>query len=121
MQKFDTTAPISVVLDIPAGRIQLIAADRADTTVEVLPANAAKSRDVKTAEQTTVAYADGVLRIHTPEPKNQLVGSSGSLEVTVQLPAGFPRRGQDRRLRAPRRRPPWRCRLRRRVPPDQDR
>lgn len=88
MQKFDTTAPISVVLDIPAGRIQLIAADRADTTVEVLPANAAKSRDVKTAEQTTVAYADGVLRIHTPEPKNQLVGSSGSLEVTVQLPAG---------------------------------
>lgn len=88
MQKFDTTAPISVVLDIPAGRIQLIAADRADTTVEVLPANAAKSRDVKTAEQTTVAYADGVLRIHTPEPKNQLFGPSGSLEVTVQLPAG---------------------------------
>ncbi|MCX4635618.1 DUF4097 domain-containing protein [Streptomyces sp. RPA4-5] len=88
MQKFDTTAPISVVLDIPAGRIQLIAADRADTTVEVLPANAAKSRDVKTAEQTTVAYAEGVLRIHTPEPKNQLFGPSGSLEVTVQLPAG---------------------------------
>ncbi|MEW2439487.1 DUF4097 family beta strand repeat-containing protein [Streptomyces caniferus] len=88
MQKFDTTAPISAVLDIPAGRIQLIAADRADTTVEVLPANAAKSRDVKTAEQTTVAYADGVLRIHTPEPKNQLFGPSGSLEVTVQLPVG---------------------------------
>jgi hypothetical protein len=47
-----------------------------------------KSRDVHTAEQTTVAYADGILRIHTPEPKNQLLGPSGSLEVTVQLPAG---------------------------------
>ncbi|MFF9508220.1 DUF4097 family beta strand repeat-containing protein [Streptomyces sp. NPDC014724] len=86
MQKFDTTAPISAVLDIPAGRIQLIAADRADTTVEVLPSDPARNRDVRTAEQTTVDYADGVLRIHTPEPKNQLFGPSGSLEVTVQLP-----------------------------------
>ncbi|MGW2900536.1 DUF4097 family beta strand repeat-containing protein [Streptomyces sp. NPDC001212] len=88
MQKFDSPAPISAVLDIPAGRVQFIAADRADTTVEVLPASPSKKRDVQTAEQTTVAYADGVLRIHTAEPKNQLFGPSGSLEVTVQLPAG---------------------------------
>jgi Putative adhesin len=85
MQKFDTPAPISAVLDIPAGRIQFIAADRADTTVEVRPANPAKSRDTKTAEQTTVAYADGVLRVTAPD--NQVFGPSGSLEVTVQLPA----------------------------------
>jgi hypothetical protein len=88
MQKFDTTAPISALLEIPAGRIQFIAADRADTTVEVVPADPSKNRDVRTAEQTTVAYADGVLRIHTAEPKNQLFGPSGSVEVTVQLPAG---------------------------------
>lgn len=88
MQKFGTPAPISAVLDIPAGRVQFIAADRADTTVEVLPANPSKRRDVQTAEETTVAYADGVLRVHTSEPKNQLFGPSGSLEVTVQLPAG---------------------------------
>ncbi|MFG2367579.1 DUF4097 family beta strand repeat-containing protein [Streptomyces mirabilis] len=88
MQKFETPAPISAVLDIPAGRIQFIAADRADTTVEVLPADPSKSRDTKTAEQTAVAYADGVLRITTPAPHSQLFGPSGSLEVTVQLPAG---------------------------------
>jgi hypothetical protein len=87
MQKFDTPAPISAVLDIPAGRIQFIAADRADTTVEVLPANASKGRDVKAAEQTTVEYGDGVLRIET-SAKNQYLGPSGSIEVTVQLPAG---------------------------------
>ena len=87
MQKFDTPAPISAVLDIPAGRIQFIAADRADTTVEVLPADASKSRDVKAAEQTTVEYGDGVLRIEAPA-KNQILGPSGSIEVTVQLPAG---------------------------------
>jgi DUF4097 and DUF4098 domain-containing protein YvlB len=88
MQKFDTPAPVTAVLDIPAGRIQFIAADRTDTAVEVLPANASKSRDVKAAEQTEVAYRDGVLRIKAPEAKNQILGSSGSIEVTVQLPAG---------------------------------
>jgi DUF4097 and DUF4098 domain-containing protein YvlB len=88
MQKFDTPAPISAVLEISAGRIQFIAADRADTTVEVRPANPARSRDVKTAEQTTVAYADGVLRITVAASGNQLFGPSGALEVTVKLPAG---------------------------------
>lgn len=88
MRKFQTTAPISAVLDIPAGRVQFIAADRADTTVEILPADPAKSRDTKAAERTTVHYADGVLRITTSASDNQLLGASGSLEVTVQLPAG---------------------------------
>ncbi|MBA9004216.1 DUF4097 family beta strand repeat-containing protein [Thermomonospora cellulosilytica] len=87
MQKFDTPAPISAVLDIPAGRVQFIAADRADTAVEVRPADASKGRDVKAAEQTKVEYGDGVLRIEVPV-KNQYFGPSGSVEVTVRLPAG---------------------------------
>lgn len=87
MQTFDTPTPISAVLDIPAGRVQFIAADRADTTVEVLPCDAAKNRDVTVAEQTRVEYGDGVLRIEAAT-KNQLLGPSGSIEVTVQLPAG---------------------------------
>ncbi|MFD8084598.1 DUF4097 family beta strand repeat-containing protein [Kitasatospora sp. NPDC059722] len=87
MHTFDTTAPICAVLDIPGGRVLFIAADRADTAVEILPANAAKGRDVKAAEQTTVAYADGVLRIENPV-KSQYVGPSGSVDVTVKLPAG---------------------------------
>ncbi|MCY0957273.1 DUF4097 family beta strand repeat-containing protein [Streptomyces sp. H27-H5] len=88
MLKFDTPAPVSAVLDIPAGRIRFIAADRADTAVEILPANASKGRDVKAAERTTVEYLDGVLRITAPEAKNQVLGASGSVEITVQLPAG---------------------------------
>ncbi|MEU9117780.1 DUF4097 family beta strand repeat-containing protein [Streptomyces sp. NPDC048483] len=87
MQKFDTPAPIFAVLGVPAGRVQFIAADRADTAVEVLPANASKGRDVKAAEQTTVEYADGVLRIENAA-KDQYFGPSGSIEVTVKLPAG---------------------------------
>ncbi|MFI1656221.1 DUF4097 family beta strand repeat-containing protein [Streptomyces sp. NPDC020472] len=88
MQKFATAAPITAALDIPAGRVQVIAADRADTTVEVRPADGTKGRDVKAAERVTVEYRDGVLRIAAPAPKNRVLGHSGSVEVTVQLPAG---------------------------------
>ncbi|CAM5323156.1 DUF4097 family beta strand repeat-containing protein [Streptomyces narbonensis] len=86
--QFPTTAPIAVVLSVPAGLIRFIAADRADATVEVLPADASKGRDVKAAEQIAVAYADGVLRIEAAEAENRILGNSGSVEVTVQLPAG---------------------------------
>lgn len=88
MEKFDTTTPVLVVLSIPAGRVQFIAADHADTTVDVRPANAFKSRDVKAAERVEATYGDGVLHVTAPEAKNQLFGPSGAVEVTIQLPAG---------------------------------
>ena len=87
MHKFDT-APVTAVVDIPAGRIQFIAADRADATVEVRPADAAKSRDVQAAEQVTVEYADGKLQVAAAPARHRVLGSSGSVEVTVQLPSG---------------------------------
>ncbi|MFF3430443.1 DUF4097 family beta strand repeat-containing protein [Streptomyces sp. NPDC002602] len=88
MLKFDTPAPVSVVLDVPAGHVRFIAAERADTAVEVLPVSASKGRDVKATERTAVEYVDGVLRITVPEAGNQVLGASGSVEVTVQVPAG---------------------------------
>ncbi|MFL5999607.1 MAG: DUF4097 family beta strand repeat-containing protein [Streptomyces sp.] len=89
MQKFDTTAPVTTVIDLPAGRVQVIAADRTDTTVEIRPADPAKSRDTRAAERIEVTHDDdGVLRITAPAAKNQYFGPSGSVEITVQLPAG---------------------------------
>ncbi|MEV4399639.1 DUF4097 family beta strand repeat-containing protein [Nonomuraea sp. NPDC049607] len=87
MQTFATPAAIRAILDIPAGRVHFVAADQAETTVEVVPSNASKSRDAQAAEQTTIDYADGVLRVVTPV-KNQYLGPSGAIEVTVKLPAG---------------------------------
>ncbi|TYK53206.1 DUF4097 family beta strand repeat-containing protein [Actinomadura decatromicini] len=87
MRQFDTPGPISTVVEIPAGRVQFIAADRGDTSVEVRPANAAKGRDVRAAEQTAVDFGDGVLRIKAATG-GRAVGPAGSVEVTVKLPAG---------------------------------
>ncbi|HLK75113.1 MAG TPA: DUF4097 family beta strand repeat-containing protein [Streptosporangiaceae bacterium] len=86
MQTFATPAPITAILDIPAGRIRFTAADRADSTVEIRPADPSKGRDVKLAEQTTAGYRDGVLRITAPAG-HRILGSSGAVEVTVRLPA----------------------------------
>ncbi|MFE9637096.1 hypothetical protein [Streptomyces sp. NPDC006463] len=88
MQKFETPDAIAAIVEIPAGRISLLAADRAETTVEVRPADASKGRDVKAAEQTTVEFGDGVLRVIAPEARNQVLSNPGSVEVTVQLPTG---------------------------------
>jgi hypothetical protein len=87
MQTFKTPAPITAVLEFPAGDVRITAADRADTTVEILPANAKKSRDMKAAELVEVSYADGVVRIVAPAAKSQYFGLSGAIEVTIQLPA----------------------------------
>ncbi|MCT9089901.1 DUF4097 domain-containing protein [Streptomyces sp. ASQP_92] len=87
MQKFDTTTPVTAILTIPAGRVRIVAADRAALSVDVQPADATKSRDVRAAEQTTVVYGDGVLRVEAPA-KNQYFTSPGSLDVTVELPSG---------------------------------
>ncbi|SFE39615.1 Putative adhesin [Actinoplanes philippinensis] len=88
MHTYDTAAPVTVVLDIPAGSIAITAGDDRQATVEVHPADDAKGRDVKAAAQITVGYADGVLRIEAPTARNQLFGNSGSVAVTVRVPAG---------------------------------
>ncbi|MFJ4677074.1 MULTISPECIES: DUF4097 family beta strand repeat-containing protein [unclassified Kitasatospora] len=101
MQKFDTAAPVTVVLDVPAGLVRFIAADRTDTVVELRPADPAKGRDAKAVEHTEVGYADGVLRIVTDSAAHRLLGPSGALEVTVQLPSGstVEAKSADARLR----------------------
>ncbi|ACU76300.1 conserved hypothetical protein [Catenulispora acidiphila DSM 44928] len=86
-QKYTTTSPVSVNLDIPAGSVHLIAGDRTDTIVEVLPADSSKRRDVKAAQQIGVEYRDGVLSIAAADA-NRLLGSSGAVRVTIQLPTG---------------------------------
>jgi Putative adhesin len=87
MNTYATPAPITATFDVPAGRVQVIAADRSDTTVEVRPADPAKNRDAKAAEQVTVEFADGTLQVRAATGHRYL-GPSGAVEVTVRLPAG---------------------------------
>ncbi|MEW2488213.1 DUF4097 family beta strand repeat-containing protein [Streptomyces sp. NPDC048411] len=87
MPSFDTPQPISVTANVAAGSIQFSASDRLDTVVEVRPRDPKKDKDVRVAEQTEVTYASGVLTIRTPKGR-YLVGPTGSVDVTVELPTG---------------------------------
>ncbi|MFJ4090598.1 DUF4097 family beta strand repeat-containing protein [Kitasatospora sp. NPDC089913] len=88
MLKFATPAPLTAAVDVPAASVRFVAAERADTTVEVLPADASRSHDVKAAAQVRVSCGDGVLRISAGPARSRALGSAGKVAVTVRLPAG---------------------------------
>jgi hypothetical protein len=72
---------------VEAGSIQFTAGDRPDTVVEVRPRDPKKDQDVRAADQTEVTYASGALTVRTPKQR-YLVGRTGTVDVTVELPAG---------------------------------
>ncbi|MEU1043473.1 DUF4097 domain-containing protein [Streptomyces sp. NPDC005551] len=86
MPSFDTPAAISVTAHVDAGSIQFTAGERTDTVVEVRPRDPKKDLDVRAAGQTAVAYSAGALTVRTP--KSNLFGRTGTVDVTVELPAG---------------------------------
>ncbi|KQV20094.1 MULTISPECIES: DUF4097 family beta strand repeat-containing protein [unclassified Kitasatospora] len=88
MPSFDTPEPISVTAHVEAGSIQLTAGDRPETVVQVRPRDPKKDRDVRTADQTQVTYASGVLTVRTPKSNLLGLGRTGTVDVTVELPTG---------------------------------
>ncbi|MFB4420033.1 DUF4097 domain-containing protein [Streptomyces sp. QL37] len=86
MPSFDTPEPISVTAHVEAGSIQFTAGDRLDTEVAVRPRDPKKDMDVRTADQTEITYAGGTLTVRTP--KSNLLGRTGTVDVTVELPRG---------------------------------
>ena len=62
MPVFDTPEPITADIDI-VGRVQVTASDRADTVVEVIPADPAAVASAQAAGQTTVEFYGGRLLV----------------------------------------------------------
>ena len=88
MSTFNTPEPISATIDLVAGDVRIIASDRQDTVVEVRPSTSAHEPDVKAAEQTKVEYTAAGLLIKGPRQRNVGLRKIGSVDVTVELPAG---------------------------------
>jgi len=89
MPTFDTPEPISVDLDLVVGDARIAASDRRDTVVDVRPSDDSHEPDVQAAEQTRVEYAAGRLLVKAPRQRGLgLFGKPGSIDVTIDLPAG---------------------------------
>ncbi|MFF5424752.1 MULTISPECIES: DUF4097 domain-containing protein [unclassified Streptomyces] len=87
MPSYDTPGAITADLDFEVGNVRITATERADTVVRVLPSDSNDENDVRVAEQTKVTYANGTLTVKGPR-KRSLFGKHGSIDLTVDLPAG---------------------------------
>jgi DUF4097 and DUF4098 domain-containing protein YvlB len=88
MLTFNTPGPISATIDLAAADVRIIASDRQDTVVEVRPSDSAHEPDVKVAQQTKVGYTAAGLLIKGPKQRSAGLRRTGSVDVTVELPAG---------------------------------
>ena len=89
MPTFETSEPISATIDIAMGDVRIVAGDRGATVVDVRPTDASDDEDVKAAGLTRVEYANEQLLVKAPKLHSWLSRrGGGSIEVTVELPAG---------------------------------
>ncbi|ARX84489.1 MULTISPECIES: DUF4097 family beta strand repeat-containing protein [Streptomyces] len=87
MPAFDTPEPLSALIEFEIGTARISAGKRLDTVVSVLPSDEREDVDVKAAEQVQVTCDNGRLVVKGPR-KRSLFGTGGSIEVSVELPAG---------------------------------
>jgi DUF4097 and DUF4098 domain-containing protein YvlB len=89
MPAFETPEPILATVDIAVGDIAISGRDRTDTVVEVRPSDPSREPDVRAAEHTRVELtADGLLVKGPKQRGMSMFGKPGSIDVTIDLPAG---------------------------------
>jgi hypothetical protein len=95
MPIFDTPTPIAVTIEAVVGVVRITASERTDTVVEVRPGDGS-SEAAKAAEAVIVELSNGHLSIKTPKRLRSLgwLKGAGSINVTVELPAGSSLRGE---------------------------
>src|SRR4029079_5118614 len=89
MPTFDPPNPISVTIDLGLGDVRITAGDRATTVVDVRPSDPYNDEDTRAANATRIDLADGRRLVKAPKLREWLPRSAGgSIDVTVELPAG---------------------------------
>ncbi|WP_327092703.1 DUF4097 domain-containing protein [Nonomuraea sp. NBC_01738] len=89
MAAFDTPEPISALIELAAGEVRVVAGERTDTLVEVVPSDPFNDDDVRAAEQARIELSGGRLLVRTARASGwSLFGWGGSVQARVELPAG---------------------------------
>ncbi len=87
MPRCESAGPVEVDVDIAVGHVEIIASDRDDVVVDVLPSVTGRSGDVALAEAAEVSFDAGRLRVRLPQ-RRTLLGKEDSADVRVQVPTG---------------------------------
>src|SRR5918992_1834236 len=94
MPTFATPGLISATIEVPVGDVRIRAGDGEAAVIDVRPSDASSDEDVKVAQRTRVEYADEQLLVKSPKLRSWLPRSTGgSIDVTIELPAGSHVRG----------------------------
>ncbi|WP_182111458.1 MULTISPECIES: DUF4097 family beta strand repeat-containing protein [unclassified Actinotalea] len=90
MPTFPTDVPVPLVVDLPPGStLHVVAGERDDVVVTVLPTDPAKPGDVRGAQDVRVGRDGDAVTVSGPPTWKQYVPfGSGSMTVTVELPTG---------------------------------
>jgi hypothetical protein len=91
MPVYESLAPIDADIDVgSSGHVEVVASDRADTTVEVSPTNPGRSGDVSLAREATVAFENNQLRVRVELPtgsRAEIETAYGSVRLRGELAA----------------------------------
>lgn len=96
MPTFPAPTPVPVVVDVPFGNLHVVASERDDVVVTVLPADPSKSGSVRAAEDTRVERDGDAVTIIYPAAWKQYVlpFAAGGALVNIEVPAGSDLRGK---------------------------
>lgn len=86
MTTFQTSKPITAVVEVVAGAVRLVASDRDDTVVEVRPRDPSRASDVRVADQARVEFHNGTLKVSAGR-KVLSLGRGGAVQIDIELPA----------------------------------
>lgn len=101
MPTFAAPHPVPVVVDVPFGNLHVVASERDDVVVTVLPSGT-KSGSVRAAEDVQVGRDGDAVTITYPGSWKQFVlpFAAGTADITVELPVGSDLRGKTGSLYA---------------------
>jgi hypothetical protein len=84
---FDVSGPIDLEVAASVGFIDIVASDRTDAVVEVMPSKPDRSGDVSLAREAVVSFDNGRVLVRVPRRLN-LFGKNDSVDVRCEVPTG---------------------------------
>lgn len=87
MPSYDVSGPIDLDVAADVGFIDVVASDRTDAVIEVMPGKPGRGGDESLARDATVSFDSGTLRVKVPR-RLGLFGKKDSVDVRCAVPTG---------------------------------
>jgi hypothetical protein len=87
MPSYDVSGPIDLDIAVGVAFVDIVASDRPDAVVEIMPSKPGRSGDESLAREATVSFDSGRVRVKVPRRRN-LFGRGDSVDVRCEVPTG---------------------------------